>query len=295
MSNRIVYCVLICALAGAGAGCQTDPAEWRGYAEMTPQELLSPEHDLWFPGGAGPTEAQRAAPRVGLRATFLSAPPKDLAKRTPAIRGPVTILTAEQAELLRIDYHPGCGRFTQPRLTIFSGQRGSLVIANEEAFVRDVVYKEGPAGDDGRFENIIDRPSTGVFLDVGAKVDGDDVVINHLVAGTTTLLGLRMCEGKAPLGDKLVNIAWQEAILAEGVSQVKNPCEIRLWPGAVAVVRLKYRVRQTAGNARLYVREWTSRKEGPTDLGRKAFAEREALVLIEAEVLPPLNEVEAKK
>ena len=293
MSNRIVYCVLICALAGAGAGCQTDPAEWRGYAEMTPQELLSPGNDFWFPGAAGPTEAQRAAPRLRLRATLLGAPPKDLAQRGSAVQGPVTIIAPEQAEMLRMDYGT-CGRLTSLPLIIFSGERMSITSIVDEKFIHDVVYKEGPAGVGGRFEKVTDRVPMN-FMVVGAKADGDDAVISHLEAGTTTLLGLRMCEGKAPLGDKLVNIAWQEAILAEGVSQVKNPCEIRLWPGAVAVVRLKYRVRQTAGNARLYVREWTSRKEGPTDLGRKAFAEREMLLLIEAEVLPPLNEVEAER
>jgi len=56
----------------------------------------------------------------------------------------------------------------------------------------------------------------------------------------------------------------------------------------VAVAPLKYRARQTAGNARLYVRQWTSPDEGMTD-SPHAFAERGQLLLIEAEVLPPIS------
>lgn len=295
MHNHSFPLLIALFAAAVFAGCQVSeegPAESVAGIPLLPQELLTGPDETTK--AADPPEAQRTGPLLRIRARFISFPAA-LAGEILPVKADVPLAVVPLSRGLEIlkqsREHPDVRMLTAPRLTLYSGQRAYVSVAGSEVFVHDVVYKgDGDAG--GTFEDVIDQVPTGFVLDVGARADGDSVVLTHLAPRTVQLLGFRECKARVTEAGRAREIRWQEAILLNGTCPVENPCEIRLGPDRVLVVMFNYKVSQTAANARLYASGGRVREKLLSSAGGgfAADASRRMVVMVYARVLPPADQ-----
>lgn len=123
-------------------------------------------------------------PRVGGGNAFEGGP------ASPVLAG--GFLTAEQADqiLRAVQTSPDAAVLAAPRLTLFNGQRGYVMVGTSRAYVRDYVAVVGPAGET-RYEPRIGDAESGVTLDVQSTASADRKYVTlTLRPKVTTLAGL---------------------------------------------------------------------------------------------------------
>ncbi|HUU22945.1 MAG TPA: hypothetical protein VM389_10465 [Phycisphaerae bacterium] len=269
MFHRIIRVFVIVLLAALWVGCTADgepqyPAiQSLRRIPANPQEkvetaLQAGDADGEEPGTQPfvPSLAQLAAPKVQVRARFVSAESELIAQAFAADLGAsgTTIARSRiEAAQERLAAETETCQLTAPRLTMYSDQRTRLSMETRRAFVHDVVCKPVDGGDRNSVDvdPVLDSVAEGVVLEVSGRADGEAVVLTHIAAKSIHVQGFRNCRLKVTDGDRRRTLLWQEAIFVEGTAPVDNPCAIRLGPDEVLVLPLVSMVRQTTGNARL--------------------------------------------
>jgi hypothetical protein len=256
MPRNTVVLLIACAHAAALAGCaERAGVEWLGYAETVPQPALRPPGPERLEAFAPATRPAQGGPTVNIEARFITAP-HDLVARLFSLKADERLRITSSAQvadaIAALQSSPHARMLVAPRLMLFSGQKAFVMVETQSAFVSDLRARRGDSGPS--FEPVIDAVPEGTRLTVSAQVEGDVPVLTHIEAVTTRVMSLRSCTGRCPPTGKGAELNWQEAILAEAVTPVMEPCSIRLQADQRLLLRMPQRARQTVGNARLYAR-----------------------------------------
>ena len=292
MSRQTTIALTFCALAALVAGC-AEPVlgpEWGGYAPTTPQPALAPQGFASFGPPAPTTRPAADSPVVNIEARFISAT-SNLIGRRFGLAGDelmrVTPVKDVDDAIAALQASPYTRTLTAPRMTLFSGQKASVTIETQLAFIRDL--RPQPSERGLAFEPVIDALPEGTRLTVSARIDGGAVVLTRIEGVDIRPLGLRECTARSARTDRAGEMNWQEAILVEAATSVADPCSIRLEKGQCLILRMPQRVRRTVGNARLYARgpvcEKALTRQPPP--GEPAPAELETIAIIKASPIRP--------
>jgi len=270
-----------------------------GYVPMIPQKMLKSEPATLALGPLAPIAPkieQPEGPKVQVEVRFITCSPKLIAKHF-GLKPRMTSTTISQKQsdgaIEQLSIRSGLRVLNVPRLTLLSGQPAKVSTVREEAFISDVTYEPYVNGEGGQFKPVTDWISNGISLEIAGHAEGNSFIVSQLVARSIRLMDFRTCSAEVVENGLLKSIYWHEAIFAEGISPIENPCEIRIQPDEVLVLPIKYKMHQTIGNARAYanngrVQELTSPRT--RQLAYMPELGQQLVMLVKANVILPITE-----
>ena len=294
MSARLKPFRMILAVSlVAAAGCQPPP-EPTGFAPMIEQG--DPFADLQAPDVVPPElEPASAGPMISIQARFVTASADRIARVGGLRDGAVKVLSQDELSRLGLAPASAFGKaadpdteiVSAPRLRVRSGQTARMTVGTELAYVADLAYRRDEQAPAASLEPTTRKLQAGLSLHVLPVVEGSDVVFAELEPVTLELLGVRECSAEVRLDGESRTINWHEPVLLAGRPATSRPAGVRIRPGQVIGLALRYSVHQATANARAYALggKVTERFRPAGIRNGRSPLKRQALVIVRAEIV----------
>ena len=193
-----------------------------------------------FRKARGPTDADRAQPKIRIEVRLLQAPASGMEGIGLDLSTPATVLGGGEADKLveRVLSLRRASLLLAPKLTVYSRQRANFQAVSNFNYVTSYERLPGSreGGRDG--EPQIGNCPVGVVLDVQAAAAPEGVTLTWLDARHARLLELCAGEASRSAGGETFALHFQETVVVVGRSTLPAPCNVRLKPGDAAVVPL---------------------------------------------------------
>lgn len=133
-----------------------------------------------------------------------------------------------------------------PRLSLDPGHRAFVSVQDEQAYVQDLECLpragELPPG----LKLVIGTIKQGTCIALRAHLKDDKVVFTLIEPVISRLLARRECSAKVMLGEELHTAEWAEPLLLLATGRLADPCEVSLGPDECLVLKMGYRLQQSA-------------------------------------------------